>query len=175
MYLEEEEWRDIKGFEGLYQVSNLGNVRSFKFGKVRMMKLSKGREGYLQLGLLKNGKNTTIRVHRLVAEAFISNPNNFTDINHKDECKTNNRVDNLEWCTETHNIEYSCATPILQYNLLGVFLKEWVSMANVQRELNISASHICQCCKGDRKSAGGYIWRYASERRDYLYEPPLWI
>ena len=110
-----EEWRDIKGYEGLYQVSNLGRVKSlirgtgnqFRFSKVEViLKPHLTKKGYFRLSLSKNNKRKSFQVHRLVAEAFIPNPNNYPQVNHKDENKTNNCVDNLEWCTNKYNCNY---------------------------------------------------------------------
>ena len=183
MYLEEEEWRDIKGFEGLYQVSNLGNVRSLdrwvvdKIGRKRLFegKMLTSRLtiwGYLSVGLgishTRIVKNHPI--HRLVAEAFIPNPNNHPCVNHKDEDKTNNRVDNLEWCTYQYNINYGTCIErrskkkkkkVNQYTKDGVFIKQWDSPKDAADYLGISAFHIYSVCSGKRKKAGGYIWRYA--------------
>lgn len=114
----EEQWKDIKGYEGLYEVSNFGNVRSLDRvirSKHNGTMLRKGRiltpfyeekKGYYQVSLSKDGKNKKHRVHRLVASAFLDNPHNYTDVNHKDEVKTNNNVDNLEWCTRKYNNNY---------------------------------------------------------------------
>ena len=93
----DEIWKDKKDYEGHYQVSNLGRVKSIKFGKEIILK-QKIRGGYYSVGLSKNGIVKTYYVHRLVAEAFIDNPNNYKEVNHKDECKSNNIVSNLEWC-----------------------------------------------------------------------------
>ena len=96
----EEEWRDIEGYEGLYMVSNFGRVVSLHGRNPRIMKLGMTHKGYQCVGLQKEKQNKTCVVHRLVAKAFIPNPDDFPQVNHKDECKTNNRVDNLEWCTD---------------------------------------------------------------------------
>lgn len=98
-----EEWRDIKGYEGLYQVSNKGNVRHIKFN--RLLKPSKSGK-YITAILSKNGKQIGKSVHRLVAETFIPNPNNYPCVNHKDENPHNNSIENLEWCTHSYNINY---------------------------------------------------------------------
>ena len=113
-----EIWKDIEGYEGLYQVSNLGNVKRLRHGDYKCVQgyrvfperlkiLSFDKKGYLQVGLSKNNKQTMRRVHRLVAEAFIPNPNEYPMINHKDENKANNNVNNLEWCDARYNVIYS--------------------------------------------------------------------
>lgn len=106
--LKNEVWRDIDGYDGMYQVSDLGRVRSLKFGKVRVLRPNKNKDGYLLVGLSKENKRKTIKVHRLVAQAFIPNDDESkTQINHIDECKQNNKVSNLEWCSAQYNITYN--------------------------------------------------------------------
>ena len=112
-----EEWRPIEGYEGLYEVSNTGQVRSVdryvidslghrRFYKSKILSLLKGEYGYIQVNLYCNGKNKKCLVHRLVIEAFLPNPDNLPEVNHLDEDKTNNRVDNLEWCDRKYNLSY---------------------------------------------------------------------
>ena len=114
-----EIWRDIKNLENYYQISNLGRVRSitrkaktkilnnnYRTIEGQLISPAKTRDGYLKVTLSKNHKRYYFRVHRLVAEAFIDNPNNYPVVNHKDENKLNNRVDNLEWCTNKYNCNY---------------------------------------------------------------------
>lgn len=104
-----EEWKDVIGYEGLYQVSNLGNIKSFKIDKKegKIMKLKVDKDGYLQIGIRdKYGTRSFFRVHRLVAFAFIDNPNNHYYVNHKDCNVSNNNVENLEWCTVEYNNKY---------------------------------------------------------------------
>lgn len=107
---ENEEWRDIPNYEGLYQVSSLGKVKSLRdrYGNPRekMLKFERNRGGYLLTFLCKNGKKKTFSVHRLVANAFIDNPSNLPQVNHKDENKENNQASNLEWCTQKYNLNY---------------------------------------------------------------------
>lgn len=106
--LNNEQWKDIFGYDGAYQVSDLGRVRSKKYGKTMIRRASKDKDGYLFIGLWKDGKQKTVKVHRLVAQAFIHNDNIFNnEVNHKDENKENNRVDNLEWCTSQYNKTYN--------------------------------------------------------------------
>lgn len=110
--MEEEIWKDIQGYEGLYAVSNMGHVRSFADTnpinrRNRILKPAfDGKGNYLFVGLHKDGKVKQVYIHRLVAIAFIPNPDNLPQVNHKDECKTNNRADNLEWCTRSYNSRY---------------------------------------------------------------------
>lgn len=106
--LANEQWRDIEGYDGMYQVSDLGRVRSLKFGKVIILKNHTLPSGYVQIGLSKNGRVKVKYIHRLVAQAFIENDNIFnTEINHIDECKQNNKVSNLEYCDRQYNITYN--------------------------------------------------------------------
>lgn len=106
--LANEVWRDVDGYDGMYQVSDLGRVRSLKFGKVRVLRPNKNKDGYLQVALCKDGKQKSFYVHRLVANAFISNDDKYkTQINHRDECKQNNKVSNLEYCTHKYNSTYN--------------------------------------------------------------------
>lgn len=156
-----EEWRDIVGYEGLYEVSNLGRVR--RNGKI--LKPSKVRHGYLQIALYKNGIYKRFYIHRLVAYAFIPNPNSYPEVNHRDEDKTNNTVDNLEWCTHEYNNNYGTrnerlSKPVLQFDLQGNFISEWPSTAKVEEETGMDHSNISKCCSGNRSSAGGFVWRY---------------
>lgn len=106
--LKNEKWKDIFGYDGMYQVSDLGRVRSLKYGKVRVLRLGKNHKGYLQISLYKDRKVKRFYVHRLVAQAFIENDDESkTQINHRDECKQNNRVSNLEYCTASYNLSYN--------------------------------------------------------------------
>ena len=168
--MNKEVWKDIKGYEGKYQVSNLGRVKSLidNQGKQRTMILKQSCEKYCKVTLLKNSKQKRFRVHRLVAEAFIPNPNNYLYINHKDENPKNNVVDNLEWCTMAYNNTYghrlkNVCKKVGQYDLQGNLIKVWNSFMDIQRELGFSNSSINSCCKGRRKTAGGFIWRYVNE------------
>lgn len=111
-----EEWKDIKGYEGLYKISNLGRVKSLpkhagrSYRKERILKNSIDKDGYIKVTLCKNNKTSFLSIHRLLAIAFIPNPNNFPQINHKDENKQNNNLNNLEWCTCKYNINYGTRT-----------------------------------------------------------------
>ncbi len=158
----EEEFRDIVGYEGLYQVSNLGKIKNKKKNKV--LKPRKKLNGYLQIALYKERKYRHIGIHRLVAQSFLDNPNNCPCVNHKDENKENNCVDNLEWCTQKYNTEYSQATPIEQFDLNNHFIRDYISLREAERQIKICHSSIAKCCDGIYKQAGGYIWRYKKEK-----------
>ena len=156
-----EEWRPIAGFPN-YQVSNKGNVMNLKTGRV--IKNSIDCNGYMSVNLWKNNKLKHFRVHILVAQAFLPNPLNLPQVNHIDECKTNNDANNLEWCTASQNIRYSIYRQyrkINQLSLDGEFIKQWESISQIVKKLGIGNSHIIQCCKGERKQAYGYKWQYA--------------
>lgn len=106
--LNNEQWRDIAGYDGMYQVSDLGRVRSKKYGRWKMMMFGRNKSGYLSVNLLKNKQLKHFFVHRLVAQAFIENDDEAKNqVNHKDECKQNNRVSNLEYCTPQYNSTYN--------------------------------------------------------------------
>lgn len=155
-----EEWRPIAGFPN-YQVSNKGKVMNLKTGRV--IKNSIDYNGYMSVNLWKNNKLKHFRVHKLVAQAFLPNPLKLPQVNHIDECKTNNDANNLEWCTASQNIRYSIYRQyrkINQLSLDGEFIKQWESISQIAKKLGIGNSHIIQCCKGERKQAYGYKWQY---------------
>lgn len=170
----EEVWKDVgecKGYEdykGLYKVSNLGRVKNNK-GLIKSPELN--HKGYYRVQLYNKGKRKHARINRLVALAFIPNPNNYPMVNHKDENKLNNRVSNLEWCTAKYNNNYGTARermakaiskPVIMCDLKGNELKEFKSLTNASIYLNKlhAYSHINECCNGKRKSAYSYIWKY---------------
>ena len=173
----EEIWRDIKGYEGKYQVSNLGRVKSLYYkckmgynGKSKLLGIYKNRNndyGYYFTPLNKNGKHKNFFIHRLVAEAFIPNPNNLPCVNHIDEDKSNNKVDNLEWCSYKYNVNYgTCKTrsmlkrskPVIQYTKEGEFVKEWRSIKEAETSIG-KRNGIFACLSGKSKTAGGFVWK----------------
>lgn len=173
MIIQNEEWKVIKDYEN-YEISNLGNVRSYaiknsnkRSEKYHYLKPSKTKKGYLQVSIGgKNGIN--MRVHQLVAREFIPNPNNLLQINHINEIKTDNRVENLEWCDNKYNTSYfhkrNNLKPIIQLDKKnGKFIKEWGKAIDVYNELKIIPSNISCVLKNKRKTAGGYIWKYKKE------------
>ena len=154
-----EQWRSIEGFDN-YLVSNKGRVMNSKTG--RILKPADNRQGYEQVILCKDGKGTNKRVNRLVAQAFIDNPNNLETVNHIDEDKHNNNVDNLEWMSRGDNVRYSLSKPVEQYDLKsGELLATYPSTNAVERLMGFNQSTISKACRGQRKKAYGYIWKYA--------------
>ena len=147
--------RDVKGYEGLYAVTSCGKVWSYR--RQKFLKPEIDHKGYLQVCLFKNGNRKMCTVHRLVAEAYIPNPNNLPQIDHIDNDKTHNYINNLQWITNRDNNRKSHNKPILQYDLNGNFIREWECTADVGREVH---SAICQCLKGRIKAAYGYKWVY---------------
>lgn len=161
-----EIFKDIEGYKGLYQVSNLGNVKSLGNGnsnnsKEKILKPTKDKKGYLTVDLYKDGKRKIYKVHRLVAKVFIENPNNLPQVNHKDEDKTNNAVENLEFCDAKYNINYGTRNEKISKQLMCLETgKIYTSTREVQKQLGFSHSNISRCCNGKLKQAYGYTWCY---------------
>ena len=166
-----EEWKDVKGYEGLYQVSNLGRVKSLRRNK--LVKLSK-RGGYLRVSFTVNYNSKWFSVHRLVAQCFLPNVNNLPQVNHKDGVKTHNIVSNLEWCTNKENLRHAWKNnlcnnrlrknrKIFQVDELGNVIRVWERFSEIEEKLNISKKNICACCHGKRKKAGGFMWNFKEE------------
>ena len=165
-----EIYKDIQGYEGKYQISNLGNVYSLITNKILKPRLTL--DGYYQVDLCKNGVKKHLYIHRLVAQSFLDNPKNYKIVNHKDENSMNNIVSNLEWCNSTYNNNYgNCkrkiseanSIKINQYDMDGNFIKQWLGINNIERCLKINKGNICMCCKGKRNNAGGHKWKYMQE------------
>ena len=169
-----EIWKDYKNYEGLYQASNLGRVRSLdrwvsskngsmQFIKGRILKLGNHNQGYLSVNLCKNNKVKTYLVHRIIAETFLPNPDNLPCVNHKDEDKTNNSVVNLEWCTYEYNNNYGTANERMSksltnniytsrevdvYDLDMNFIETLPSLAECARKYNLKKANVIHCCNG---------------------------
>lgn len=181
----EEVWKPVKNYENEYLISNYGRLQTiprkgtFKIPIIRKTFLDK--KGYEVCSLVKNKKYKYIKIHRLVAEAFIPNPLNKEQVNHKDGNKQNNCVNNLEWVTNKENYEHSIKTglrdvnktinimtkikekPVNQYTKDNIFIKTWNSEKEASQFYNKKSSHICDVCKGKRNYALGFIWKYADK------------
>lgn len=175
-----EVWRDITGYEGYYQVSSEGRVKSLertfidKSGrkqtvKERILKPGMDRGGYLIVDLCDGGKRKRFKVHRLVCQAFHDNPENKPCVNHIDENKTNNAASNLEWSTAKENCNHgtrnersakALSKSVGQYTLHGELIKIWPSTMEVKRQAGFSYSHVSEVANGKRKTAYGFIWKY---------------
>lgn len=169
-FQDEEIWKEIQGFEGEYAISNKGNVKNLKSG--RILGGGYNKHGYRFIKL--KGKEYT--VHRLVALAFIPNPDNLPEVNHIDERKDNNDISNLEWCTASQNQRHSAhqkSCKINQLTLDGELVKAWESSMQIERETDYNASYIIQCCKGKRKQAYGYRWEYANPESQRVINRPV--
>lgn len=165
-----EIWKPIPDYEGLYEVSNLGRIRSlYNYRKYNVLTQNIKR-GYYQIGLRKNGIRKWYQVHRLVAETFIPNPNNLPQVNHKNENKLDNEISNLEWCSVSYNnmygsrlkrIKEKVVKPVYQYDLNGKFIKKHESLVDATKSMGLkSLSSISLCCSGKYKTSNGYKWSY---------------
>ena len=147
--------KDVVGYEGLYAVTSCGKVWSYKSKKFLTPLVNY--KGYLRVVLMKNGESKTCYIHRLVAEAYLPNPENLPQVDHIDNDKTHNYLNNLQWITNRDNNRKSKNKPILQYDLDGNFIREWECAYDVGKEIQSNINH---CLKGRYKTAYGYIWKY---------------
>lgn len=179
-----EIWKDVVGYEGLYEVSNKGRIRSL-YRKLRNSILTKRSKpyyphqakrhsGHLSIWLYKDGKGKNWLVHRIVALAFIPNPDNLPFINHRDEIPYHNNVENIEWCTAAYNNNYGTVKERMSEALLNRkdlsikvvrispdgTRKSYPSMQEAARENNLFQSNIWRCCNGERHTCGGFLWNY---------------
>ena len=181
--MKNEEWRDVVGYEGLYQVSSEGRVKSLErkvpkgYGertvKERILKPKTDRYGYLNVGLYAGGKRKMLTVHRLVCQAFHENTSNKPQINHINEIKTDNRASNLEWATARENSNFgtrnermrkALSKPVGQYKLDGQLIKVWQSANEVQRRTGFARGNISKAANGNYKTAYGFRWKYVERK-----------
>ena len=186
----QEEWKYIEGYEKKYQISNMGRLRSLyfkdkygnKWDKIYYLKWSLNRKGYQRTRLCLNGKlNSSVFAHRLVADAFIPNPQNLPQVNHKDGNKKNNRVDNLEWCSNKENALHSQknglnpslkrfsenfnAIPVEKYSLDGEYIETFGSLIEAAMSCKLkSTGRITNACRDWNKTSGGYKWKYKKNK-----------
>ena len=182
-----ERWKDVKGFEGLYKVSNFGNIMHKSKGAWKILKNTNSKGDYLSVKLKSNnGSIKYTRIHRIVAETFIPNPLNLPQVNHIDMNKQNNRVDNLEWCSHRENIKkaielkpsiilgiikynkFERPKKIFQYSLEGEYIDCYNTAVEAQQKTGVCKRNILQCANkepfnkngGIRKQAGGFVWTF---------------
>lgn len=176
-----EIWKPIKKFEGYYEISNLGNIRSIertiitknnvqRIVKSKQLKLSVNEHGYLITTIRINNVPYNLKIHRIVAQTFIPNPDNKKTVNHIDCNKLNNAVSNLEWSTHSENIQHaydnnlnysdSQYKAVLQYSKQGEFIQEYKSISEAKKTLKIKGNHISDVCNGRMKSAYGSTWKF---------------
>jgi hypothetical protein len=182
-----ETWLPIQGYEGIYEISNLGRVKRLAYDKSvcnggrqhcceRILKPQIRKHGYLAVNLSKECKTKSFLIHRLVATAFIPNENNLPQVNHKDENPSNNCVENLEWCNQRYNSNYGTSKerisaklkngilskPVEQYDIEGNYINEYPSAIEASRILHLNISGIVSCCNENSKYShcGGFQWRY---------------
>lgn len=169
-----EQWKDIKikkkgkihDFTGLYRVNTHGDIWSYT--KNCLITAKRNTNGYLKVALAKNGCKSSFLIHRIVAEVFIPNPDNLPEVNHIDEDKTNNSVNNLEWCNHKYNLNHGTASKriaekqskiIQQFTMDGELVKEWKSTRECGRN-GFHRCYVCACCRGEKSQYNGFIWRY---------------
>ncbi len=186
-----EIWKDIEGYDGRYQVSNLGYVRRvhiYRYSEpFKVLAIRKARNGYLRVGLCNNSKVKFVSIHRLVAETFIPNPNNYSCVNHIDGNKENNRCDNLEWCTHSYNnkeayrlglakiskqkiermriLGLNSGKKVIQKDFDNNIINIFNSTCEASRKTGICQTSISAYCRGKIKKTGKYIWEYLEKER----------
>lgn len=173
--LPNEVWEDVRGYKGLYKVSSMGRVKSLKWGKERILRPVKDKDGYLEVTLYKDGQHKKFKVHRLVAEAFLGNPDNKPQINHLDEVKTSNHYSNLCWATPSENVNHGTRNKKVSKILTnrkdkskpvvgidpntGEVVVEFPSTSEAGRN-GYHSGDISSCCRGRLKRHHGLIWQY---------------
>lgn len=181
-----EIWKNIDGYDGKYMISSLGRVKSLLFGKEKILKPKTDKDGYKLINLYKDKKSYTLKIHRLVCEAFIPNPDNKPQVDHINTIRDDNRIENLRWCTQSENnhnpithakwegkncymygmtgSKHRASKPVCMFSKTGVFIKEYENAQEFAREHNLySGSNINSCCNGKIPSAYGYLWKHTED------------
>lgn len=183
-----EEWKDIPGYEGLYQASTLGRVKrlsGYQCKKERILNGTMNKDGYISVHLRKNGTEKCLKMHRVIAATFLENPLNKETVNHIDCDKTNNRLDNLEWATYKEQGEHAarhgrvniteyqknCVRAALQkrvyqYTLSGEFIQEYESVKKAAETVGCKHNNISRVCNGIQKTACGFVWKFKEDCHD---------
>lgn len=188
--LKNEIWKDVVGFEGIYQVSNEQRIKRIALSKItnnlkvdyqeRTVKTRLDKKGYVILNLCKNSEKFNTSLHRIIAKAFIANPENKPQVNHINGVKNDNKIENLEWTTSSENVIHSyrrlgkksntlgklnrCGKKVACYDLLGDLKVTFLSTMDAQRNLKISNSNISAVCLGRKNKTNGYIFKYYNEK-----------
>lgn len=188
-----EEWRDVKGYEGKYLISNYGRVKGLRNERrvhPRIMKATIDERGYIHIGLRDGRKQKTFNVHRLVCAAFLPNIDNLPFVNHKDENTSNNTLENLEWCTAKYNSNYGTAKerlsrimgelnmkrPVSKYTINGEYICSYPSISEAAPyQDDLTMRHIWECCNYKRLSAKGYTYRYTNDNNPKFRKPRFTI
>ena len=176
-----EHWKEVVGYEGVYEVSDKGRVRSVdrvdRIGRKRRgqeIKPATQKNGYKFISINHDGKQKHALVHRLVAEAFLENADGLPEVNHKNENKADNSVENLEWCTHKQNHNYGTghkksaekqSVSVVQKNVDGEIVARWRSIREAARTTGAGRKEIGRCCNGKLRTSNGYIWEYADDRQ----------
>lgn len=171
---EKEEWKDCLGYENLYQVNKKGDIRSCHNGKWHILSAGISKRGYRHFLFYKDGKRKNVQGYRLVAEAYIPNPDNLPFVNHKDENPANDCVENLEWCTCEYNNNYGTARqrssinhsknrPVCMFNVDGTFIREFYNINDAAKFVDGAHTCILRCCNNKVFCYKGYIWRYKED------------
>lgn len=181
--MNQEMWIDIVGYEGKYQVSSFGNVRSLDYrqtGKTKILKPFDSGRGYSKIKLCVDGKQNTLSIHRLVAKAFIPNPIGKREVNHINGNTKDNNVENLEWVTSKENMQLAYRNgqvklprvfPVVQLLKNGQVVRRWECASIAALTIGIDASSLTKCCKGKLKHCGGFMWKYEADMEaTYLLE-----
>lgn len=181
--MKNEVWRPVVGYEGRYEVSDFGRVRSLNYrmrqGRVHLLRPAKNPDGYLNVHLHALDGGKSLKVHRLVAQAFLQNPEHLPEVNHRNEIKDDNRAVNLEWCARDENMRYGTISkrisemqskPVVAIDLSTGTAAYRFSSAEASRNGGFTPSEVSRCCRGarNRKTHGGYRWEYAGSKKEVM-------